>query len=144
MDIAEIILKKLKGELSESENQFFVEWLESSHENKIVFKRLEKAKAKNGELPVIDHLDSFAAFDKIIAKSKSKRKKRVMFSFMKYASIFLIFLGGSYGVWQYFKPAAPVEIIDPNAVTVDLGNEKVVSLSTGKSQKIMDHRIIKK
>lgn len=136
MDIAEIIIKKLKGQLSVTEQETFVEWLESSPENRELFNRLELIKLKTGNLPDIENLDPSAAFNRILSKSKSKTKKRLARSIMKYAAASIIFIVGGYGVWQYSQPKA---VINPCAVTLDMGDGEIISLSEQKQQNITDN-----
>lgn len=136
MDIAEIIIKKLKGQLSVTEQETFIEWFESSPENRELFNRLELIKLKTGNLPDIENLDPTAAFNRILSKSNPKTKKRLARSVMKYAAVGIIFIIGGYSVWQYSKPDV---IMDPYAVTLDLGNGEIISLSNQKQQNITDN-----
>lgn len=136
MDIAEIIIKKLKGQLSDAEQESFMEWLESSPENRELFNRLEWIRLKTGNFPDIENLDSSAAVNKIVARSQSRRKKRLARSIMKYAAAGIIFIVGGFGVWQYSKPKP---VIDPYAVTLDMGNGEIISLSDQKQQNITDN-----
>jgi transmembrane sensor len=138
MDIAEIIIKKLNNQLSATENEIFRDWLESSLENKELFERLEQSKLKTGNVPNIDHLDPSAVLNKLLLSSKTKRKKRLVFSVMKYASVGIIFIVGGYSIWQYSKPVNIPQIIDPYAVTLDMGDGKIISLSAQNQQDIID------
>ncbi|PKB15150.1 FecR family protein [Flavobacterium sp. 5] len=135
MDIAEIIIKKLNNQLNEEENKAFIEWFESSDENQAVFERLKEAKTQRGNIPVIDDLDSVLALDKLILNYRAKRKKRLIFSIMKYASIVVIFLVGGYSIWQYSRPNI---VIDPNSVTLNMGDGKIIALSSNNLQNIID------
>lgn len=137
MDIAEIIVKKLNGHLSETENQIFIDWYESSTENKELFIRLEQSKSKTGNVPNIDQLDPSAVLNKVLLRSKLKRKKRLMHSVMRYASIGIIFIVGGYSVWKYALPHT-VNKIDPYSVSLDMGNGNIISLSDQKQQNIVD------
>jgi len=137
MDIAEIIIKKLNEQLNTVEKQFFTEWYESSSENKELYKRLELIKLKTGKTPDISAIDSSIAFDKVLSNFKSKRKRRSIKTVMKYAAVGLLFIVGGYSIWQ-FSNSNHNNVIDPHAVTLDMGNGNIISLSDQNQQDIMD------
>lgn len=138
MDAPEIIIKKLNGQLNAAENKIFREWLESSFENKEFFERLEQIKFKTGNTPNIDDLDPSSVLNKLVVRSKIKRKNRLIFSVMKYASVGVIFIVGGYSIWHYSIENNNKKIIDPYAVTLDMGDGNVISLSDQKQQDIID------
>ena len=64
--IVEIILKKLKGPISEEEEILFEKWLSEDDENFLTFQRLKKLQDnKLKELQNIHHLDSQEAWGTI-------------------------------------------------------------------------------
>ena len=138
MDIAEIIVKKLQYELTESENRLFMEWLEASRENTAVFQRLQASKAKGGQIPNLDQLDPKAVLAKMAINYRAKRKKRAFASLFKYAAVFTGFLFTGYGIWQYATATDHVSTIDATSVTLETGNGSVKVLSSEKSEDIID------
>ncbi|MBW8242700.1 DUF4974 domain-containing protein [Muricauda oceani] len=139
--IVEIILKKLKGPISEEEEILFEKWLSEDDENILTFQRLTNLQDKSKELQNIHHLDSQEAWEKIqhaLHTNKSNKRLTISYSsFMGYAAVFagVVVLSLLYKSF-YMEELVEVEH-DPTAITLELGNGETRILSQSGSTAIV-------
>ncbi|WP_419212038.1 FecR family protein [Maribacter sp. X9] len=142
--IAEIILKKLSGQLNREEEILFKKWLYDNDENFLTYERLEELHHAHKLLPDIDELDPNEAW-KIITNSleqnrPNKRKPIYNKSLLRYAAVF-IGLGGLFFLFRSFNNEVATSIeIDSNAITLELGNGEVQILSQKGAAKILTNK----
>src|SRR5665811_118211 len=107
MDISRIIAKKIKGGLSEAEQDYLNSWINESEENESLFYRLLDSGAGE-DVFVISRLDDDAHWQKVLAKSNKKgsRTEKVfqLKYLLRYAAIFIGAIGLVYGYWQTMPP----------------------------------------
>ncbi len=140
--IVEIILKKLKGPISEEEEILFEKWLSEDDENFLTFQRLKKLQDnKLKELQNIHHLDSQEAWGTIqhgLHTNKSNKRLTTSYSrFMRYAAVFV----GVVALSLFFKSFYMEKLVevehDPTAITLELGNGETRILSQSGSTAIV-------
>lgn len=139
--IAEIIIKKLKGHLNEKEEILFKKWLAENDENFLNFQRLRKLQHDNIPLPNIGDLNSQEAWKRISTTRESYRLKTNYISYkklIKYAAVFI----GLMGCFLFYvvsnKDEAHQIQLDPNVITLELGNGEKQILSEGGASVIID------
>lgn len=140
--IVKIILKKLKGHLSEEEEILFEKWLAEDDENPFTFQRLSNLQGKSKEFQDIHHLDPQRAW-KIIQRelhpNKPNRRPAVTshIKFIRYAAVFVGIVGLSL-LYRTFYAEEQVEIApDPTAIRLELGNGETRILSQSGSTEIV-------
>ncbi|MEE1964343.1 FecR domain-containing protein [Allomuricauda taeanensis] len=139
--IVKIILKKLKGHLSEEEEILFEKWLAEDDENLSTFQRLTNLQGKSKELREIDHLDPQKAWEIIqreLHTNKSNRRPIISYAkLMRYAAIFVGVVGLSL-LYRSFYMEKQVEIApDPTAIRLELGNGETRILSQSGAMEIV-------
>jgi len=140
MKIAEIVYKKLSGELSEEQARHFELWLDESAENQTLFSRLQMMKTNGIELPDFALIDSKKAWTNTVSKLETKKSQGSNFNvrhFLRYAAIFIALFGVSYFIWVSNVPENIIES-DSNAITLTLPNGKVQTLVPGNQLLIKD------
>jgi ferric-dicitrate binding protein FerR (iron transport regulator) len=142
MDIAKLIIKKLKGNLTEEEESYFQKWLKISADNAFLFSRLEKIKGKEIDISNLDQTDPGRVWKKITEEVKAKKKLKHstyrLTSILKYAAIFLCFLGLGYGYWAYTVSDTAEPMHQAGAITLQLDNGDMRILSEGNAKSIAD------
>lgn len=143
MQIAEIIVKKIKGTLSEPEEAYFDLWINRSEENRSLFNRLQLLEVDRQEVSRILELDGEMAWDQVVELSKAGKsigKNRILFpSLMKYAAILILSVGSIIAVWKYNKPIAERSPSE-NAITLQLDNGEIQIISTSAHQSIFNSK----
>ena len=131
--IVEIILKKLKGPISEEEEIRFKKWLSEDDENFSTFQRLSNLQGKSKELRDINHLDPQNAWETIHRElrtnSPGKRTKTSYHKLMRYAAIFVGLVGISLLYRSFYMEESVEWEADPTAITLELGNGETRVLS---------------
>lgn len=131
--IVEIILKKLKGPISEEEEIRFKKWLSEDDENFSTFQRLSNLQGKSKELRDINHLDPQNAWETIHRELRtnnaSKRTKNSYHKLMRYAAIFVGLVGISLLYRSFYMEESVEWEADPTAITLELGNGETRVLS---------------
>lgn len=131
--IVEIILKKLKGPISEEEEIRFKKWLSEDDENFSTFQRLSNLQGKSKELRDINHLDPQNAWETIHRELRtnnpSKRTKTSYHKLMRYAAIFVGLVGISLLYRSFYMEESVEWEADPTAITLELGNGETRVLS---------------
>ncbi|WP_318342870.1 FecR family protein [Flagellimonas baculiformis] len=140
--IVKIILKKLKGHLSEEEEILFEKWLAEDDENLFTFQRLSNLQDKSKEFQDIHHLDPQKAW-KIIQRelhpNKLNRRPAATshIKFIRYAAVFVGIVGLSL-LYRSFYAEEQVEVApDPTAIRLELGNGETRILSQSGSTEIV-------
>lgn len=139
--IVKIILKKLKGHLSEEEEILFEKWLAEDDENLLTFQRLTNLQGNSKELRDIHHLDPQKAW-KIIQRElhtnkPNSRPATSYAKFMRYAAVFVGVIGLSL-LYRSFYMEKQVEIApDPTAIRLELGNGETRILTQSGSTEIV-------
>lgn len=130
--IAEIIVKRIKGRLNPEEELHFQNWLSESDENYLTFQRLKKLYELNVPIPNIEQLDAQKAWQLLIQAQTRQRKGTIKFSsrnLLRYAAVF-IGIFGCFLAYRSFESEPVIDgSIDPNAITLDLGNGKIQVLT---------------
>lgn len=142
--IAEIILKKLRGQLSAGEEIHLIKWLSENESNLETFQRLEELHRTNILLPEIDDLnpkDAWEAITTELQKNDSyKRKTFLPYTLLRFAAVFIGLIGCFY-LYSVLnmREQAPVEL-DSTAITLELGNgEMQVLTQQGTSSIVTDN-----
>ncbi|TLF45269.1 FecR family protein [Maribacter aurantiacus] len=137
--IANIIVKRIKGTLSREEELYFQKWLYQSKDNQLTYQRLVKLHELNVPLPDVDELDAKKAWQLLVHTGKQKRKDDSKFSgreILKYAAIFVGLLGCFFMYKSFQEDISIVEPIDPDSITLVLGNGKTQVLTKEGTLKI--------
>ncbi|KAA2218864.1 FecR family protein [Maribacter flavus] len=137
--IANIIVKRIKGTLSREEELYFQKWLSQSKDNLLTYQRLVKLHELNVPLPDVDELDAKKAWQLVVHAGKQKRKNDSKFSgrdILKYAAIFVGLLGCFFMYKSFQEDISIVEPIDPDSITLVLGNGKTQVLTNEGTLKI--------
>ncbi|WP_158657079.1 FecR family protein [Maribacter cobaltidurans] len=123
--IADIIIRKIKGHLNQEEEILFENWLSEKDENLLTFKRLQKLHELKVPIPDIEELDAQKAWQLLLDAQRKQRKGVVRFSsrtLLRYAAIFVGIFGCFLAYRSFKSEATVIEPIDPNSITLDLGN----------------------
>ena len=138
MDISQIIAKKIKGNLSEAEQEYLDLWINESEEKESLFYRLLDF-GVGEDIFSISQLDHDAQWQKVLEKSNKKRLKTnkaiPLKHLLKYAAIFIGVIGLVYGYWQTLPPHQGA-VDTENFITLELENGELKTLST-ESPKII-------
>ncbi len=143
MNIADIIVKKIKGYLTEEEQAYFEWWMNQSEGNRSLFSRLQLILIDKGEQEVcpILELDEEIAWERVmelLEVQKEENKKHISLpSLFKYAAILIVALGLGIGIWNYDQPIS--EQLQPDdAITLQLDNGEVKVISTEALQTLIN------
>ena len=139
--IAEIIIRKINGRLDRQEEILFEKWLSEKDENLQTFKRLQKLYELNVPIPSIDQLDAEKAWQLLMDAQRKQRKGVVKFSsrtFLRYAAVFVGLMGCFFAYRLLKNEDVVVKPIDPNAITLDLGNGNTQVLTNEGALKIVN------
>lgn len=137
--IAKIILKKIKGDLTLEEEIHFQKWLSENDENRLTFKRLQKLHELNVPMPNIDQLDAKQVWQFLEYTTKRRRKHIPKFSgkaFLRYAAIFIGIFGCFFAYRSFRGETLIIDSVDPNSITLDLGNGNMQVLTKEGTLKI--------
>lgn len=143
--IAEIILKKLCGQLSREEEILFKKWLSENDENFLTYQRLRELHRNSVILPDINDIDPQEAWKVIsteLQKSKPNKNNRFPFNaLLRYAAVFV----GLVVCFSLFKALQEEEItqLAPNSteVTLELGNGEIQVLSPQGVNKVANTKV---
>ncbi len=138
MDISQIIAKKIKGGLSEAEQDYLDSWINESEENGSLFYRLLDSGVRE-DIFEISRLDDDAHWQKVLERSNkkgSKTDKAFQLKYLfRYAAIFIGAIGLVYGYWQSTtgdKDSFEIE----DVITLQLENGEVRTLSPERATTI--------
>ncbi|WP_289062208.1 FecR domain-containing protein [uncultured Zobellia sp.] len=143
MDIAPIIVKKLKDKLTDEERFYFDAWINDSEENKSLFRRLQAIEKKGGNVSEVLELDIDADWHRIVARSQTQKRKNQLRSFqwfpLKYAALLIVGLTLGLGYLKYGTDTdSPVTPTD--AITLQLGNGEVKVISPNEIKSITNKK----
>lgn len=143
MSIADIIVKKIKGDLNEREQVYFDWWMDQSEENRSLFNRLQLMENGEQEVSRILGLNEDVAWEHVLKKlevRQGENKNRIFLpSLVKYAAILVVALGLGIGIWNYNKPMT--EQFQPeDAITLQLDDGEVKVISTKTLQTLVDSK----
>ena len=139
--IADIIIRKIKGRLNREEEILFEKWLSEKDENLLTFKRLQKLHEFKVPIPDIEELDAQKAWQLLLDARKKQQKKVIRFSsrtILRYAAIFIGIFGCFMAYRSFKSEVVVVEPIDPNSITLDLGNGNTQVLTKEGSLRIVN------
>lgn len=139
MDIAKILVKKIKGPISVDEEKYFDEWLQKSEENKSLFLRLQKLHNNDEDNSDIDDKHIDLAWKNALRTAKAnngKGAKTILLQISKYAAIFIGVFTLGYLYWQTNLPDYE-ETISEDSITLQLENGKIQQISPEKVQTIV-------
>src|SRR5690606_11600422 len=144
MDIVNIIVKKIKADLTESEEHYFEHWINESDENRLLFQRLEAMGPDSFDIDGIGVLDVMAEWRNVLERSALEQIKRNsnfhIKSLLKYAAVAALFFGLLFSFWQYDKPAVQTPGNIENAITLKLGNGEVRQIAVEDLQTITNSK----
>ena len=146
MEIAKLVVKKLKSTLSDAEQKEFDSWYCASFENKETFERIKFIHKSGKDISELETLDELSVWEEILKKINSKgtdRKKIILASsIFKYAAIFIGLFGMAF--WYFFNNWQADEDIIPmpnkNAITLQLDNGEIRVLSEDGFSVIKDEQ----
>ena len=145
MSIADIIVKKIKGDLNEREQEYFDWWMDQSEDNRSLFNRLKLIEIEEGEQDVfrILELNEEVAWARVLHLLKARKgvnKDRFLIpSLVKYAAILVLALGLGIGIWDQNQPVAE-QLLPEGAITLQLDNGKVKVISTEALQTLVNSK----
>lgn len=145
MNIADIIAKRIKGDLTDREQAFFDHWIDQSEENRSLYIRLQQVVAEQGEEELfrIFGLKEEVAWDqvlKLLETRKRQVRKRVLFTpFLKYAAILIVALGLGIGIWNHNQPITE-QLPQEDTITLQLDNGEVKVISTDALQTLVNSK----
>src|SRR5680860_240805 len=135
MDISRIIAKKIKGGLSEAEQEHLDRWINESEENGSLFYRLLDS-GVGEDIFEISRLDDDAHWQKVLERSNkkgSKTDKAFQLKYLfRYAAIFIGAIGLIYGYWQSIPPDQDA-FNTKDVITLELGNGEKRTISPENS-----------
>ncbi|MCK0136068.1 FecR family protein [Arenibacter sp. S6351L] len=138
MDIARIIAKKIKGHLSDKEQEFLDLWINESEENQNLFLRI-MASGDERNISVIAQLDDNKEWEKTWKKYNNKRlannKAQHVKSMLRYAAVFVGLIGLGYGYW-HFNLEAQKTTEPEDSITLLLENGETLTISPESQQTI--------
>lgn len=145
MRIADIILKKIKGYLTEGEQLYFNSWMDQSEENRSLFNRLQHILKEQGEQEFVQFLkmneDIF--WERILELfyiRKVENKKCIPFpSLIKYAAILIISLGLGIGFWSH-NQLQTKQLPPEDSITLQLDNGEIKIIPTEASQTVSNSK----
>ncbi len=131
MDISQIIVKKIKGGLSEEEQEYLDLWINESEENESLFYRLLDS-GVDEDIFLISQLDDDAQWQKVLERSNKKRYKTnktfQLNYLLRYAAISIGAIGLVYGYLQSIPPDHDA-VATKDVVTLELGNGEIRTIS---------------
>src|SRR5680860_1925758 len=132
MDISRIIAKKIKGGLSEAEQEHLDRWINASEENESLFYRLLDS-GVGEDIFGISRLDDDAHWQKVLERSNKKGsgtdKAFQLKYLLRYAAIFIGAIGLVYGYWRSIPPDQ--DAVDAeDFITLELENGEIRSISS--------------
>lgn len=141
MKIANIIVKKIKGDLTERELVYFDWWIDQSEENRFLFRRLEFMEQTEQEVSHILELDEEIAWCRVLERwnvqKHEKRNRNLVPSLLKYAAILMLCSG--IGIWNYNQPN--IEQLEPqDAVTLQLENGEIKVIPSEAFQSLINSK----
>lgn len=145
MDIADLIIKKIKGGLTEEEQLYFDGWMDRSEENRSMFNRLQLISKKRGEQEVfrILELDGGMAWESVLERSKvlkGETRYRIQLpSLIKYAAILLVAISLGLGIWNRNRSVAE-QLRQEDAVTLRLNSGEIKVISTEDLQTLVNSK----
>lgn len=148
-DNSELIAKKLTGRLTKEESDHFQQWLDSSEQNGIFFRKIQDRHRFFSRNERFEHVDARAAWRKINEAITVEIRKRRFLGFLKYAAVVLLALSiGTTGYFILNRPSDDQQIIQPGAKNAFLLLSNGKSIDLGKEEpgvlKETDGTVIKK
>jgi ferric-dicitrate binding protein FerR (iron transport regulator) len=96
--IADLIVKRLEGRLTDEENQYLEKWKHEREENLVLFHKLSQNPEKQffKRETQLEKSNKEAGWEKIQSKIKKGKVQKLRFSVMRIAAVLLIALGTTY------------------------------------------------
>jgi len=142
MNLAQLIIKKLNGNTSRDEEQFFNEWYNASENNKELFSRLIELHSRGVDIAELENLDAENVWSKVLQRYDSKRSKKIKYlslrSVFKYAAVFIGLMVVAYGYYEYAIPKAQTLEQEADAITLELDNGEIRILSLDDEHTVTD------
>lgn len=129
----DLISKYLSGNATEEEVTSIFQWIDLSSDNKNAFIKFKKTwvfGAKSDE-------DYEMAWQELELKINGNKYKNRFFGLMKYAAILVLLVGVGYYFTQQ-NLNSELNIIDENAITLDLGNGNIQIITEKEESTILD------
>lgn len=143
MKTEKIVIKKLRGKISEKDEAKFEAWLNHSEKNQKFYSTLKSLHGQGEDIEFLANLDLNNAWNDVLFKvSKSQKETRKVVklgAWMRYAASFIILLSVGYYVVELQKVSEKPLIIKSNEVTLETSDGKTKVLSEESSEKIMDN-----
>lgn len=143
MNIADIIVKKIRGYLTEEEQRYFDWWMDQSEENRSLFTRLQLIDQRNQEVSQILEISEDVAWEQVLKMFRIRKDKnwtRILSpTLIKYAAILVVGLSLGAGIWNYNQPSAE-QFKQDDAITLQLDNGEVKVISTEDLQTLVNSK----
>jgi ferric-dicitrate binding protein FerR (iron transport regulator) len=130
----ELIFKVLSNEASESENKIFLDWFDSSPENKKIFLQIEQLWKESGGVGDYYKINQEQAWNNVYKNIAPKRRKQIIQPLLKVAAIIVMayLLGGLTMYLVHKKPQDAILLASKEIhVKAPLGSKTEVELSDG-------------
>ena len=126
--IAEIIIKKLRGQINIKEEILFKKWLSEGEENVLTYKRLKALHHNKNILPNIEDLDPQEAWKLLsteIQRNKPDNTKNLQpRELLRYAACFVALIGCFYLYKTFSAEDITKTELDPSAIVLEMGDGK--------------------
>ncbi|MCM4162661.1 MULTISPECIES: FecR family protein [unclassified Arenibacter] len=142
MQIALIIVKKLNGTLSITEQKCFDNWIQESDENKFLFSRLHTLHNNGHNISKVDDINIESAWNNVLSNVKVNENKSIrskLAQICKYAAIFIGLFITAFLYWQTTIPLSQQLILD-DSITLELENGEIQQISTENIQTITNNK----
>ncbi len=130
-----LIIKYLKGQLTDPEKEQLESWLNENEQNRTLFTKLTEEHFIGHELEVFRLLEKDTDWEKILSEIKDQEKIQVSYigyRWMRYAAAVILMVGVGVGIYSYKHSFTnkPAEVADVKIVPG--GNKAVLVLEDGK------------
>ena len=131
----DVLLKKVRRELTPEEEALFQEWLAQDERHSVYFERIRKVwsadeitSSLEADLPKV-----MTRFDDYVRKEKMMRHRRVMRNIYRYAACLVLLLAVGGGIWFFNRNDEPV-MVENKGVKEILpgGNKAIILLADGE------------
>lgn len=135
VEISELVVKYLLHELSEDEQSRLDYWREESVHNQRLFQELCDEQLRCHQPEQYDSKQSEKAFRRFLAEKKRKEqadKRRLIFSLLRYAALFVLPLMVAGGLWWYYAGQMKETVKLADSSVSNWGKKPMLTLSDGK------------
>lgn len=134
--IANLITKSIKGELSKEESLFFSEWLKQSEKNKQLFDKLCNEEYVLGEYDIHQKINSGRAWQSVLRN----RKRHTFNRYIKYAAVIIILIGFTFTYLIINNPIDHPQHLQQLSQSVQPGTGKAILVLNGEKEIKLDKK----